>query len=71
MDFALLAGDGSGKVAVAQYSTGQTVLKLIDLNSARKDAQLLPVNGQLLAPLTVTRLDDGGLLLLAGWRACL
>ena len=39
------------------------MLKLIDLNSARKDAQLLPVNGQLLAPLTVTRLTDGGLLL--------
>jgi hypothetical protein len=63
MDFALLGGAGAGRVAVAQYSAGQPVLKLIDLNSPRTDPQLLAVSGQMLAPLTLTRLDDGGLLL--------
>jgi hypothetical protein len=63
MDFVLLAGAGSGKVAVMQYGDGQILVKILDLTGAPQLVQPVASSLLSLAPLMVTRLDDGGLLL--------
>jgi hypothetical protein len=63
MDFVLLAGAASGKVAVMQYGDGQTLVKILDLTGAPELVQPLVSTQLFLAPLMVTRMEDGGLLL--------
>ncbi len=62
MDFVLLAGAASGKVAIAQYGAGQTLIKILDLTSAPQVVQPLTSTRLLLAPMMVTRMEDGALL---------
>ena len=62
MDFVLLTGTASGKVAIAQYGAGQTLVKILDLTGAPQVVQPLRSTRLLLAPMMVTRMGDGGLL---------
>ncbi|MEO8285184.1 MAG: hypothetical protein ABI670_01970 [Chloroflexota bacterium] len=62
MDFVVLLGEASGKVALAQHDGSQTTLELIDLGSQKNDAQVLRVTQQLQRPMTAIRLDNGGVL---------
>jgi hypothetical protein len=63
MDFVLLAGAASGKVAIAQHGAGQTLVKILDLTGAPQLVQPLASTRLFLAPMMVTRMDDGGLLM--------
>jgi hypothetical protein len=62
IDFVLLAGAGTGRVALAQ-SIGQLMqLTIVDLDTARQGRPLNWISHSFLGSLLVTRMDDGGVL---------